>query len=73
MDMQAVSSSNIEAVGFDNHTRIMAVKFKGKSLKVYLYYEMTLDLYRKFLAAPSKGRFFEQNIKGKFPTQEAPR
>ena len=68
MEMQAVSSSQIEAIGFDNDRRQMAVKFKGHGGKpgnVYLYegHDITLELYRRFLAADSKGKFFAANVK----------
>lgn len=66
MDMQAVSSSQIEAIGFDNHTRVMAVKFKGKNPSVYLYDGVTLELYRHFLDAPSKGKFLAEYVKPKY-------
>ena len=66
MDMEAVSSSQIEAVGFDNNTRVLAVKFKGKTPIVYLYDGVTLELYRQFLAAPSKGKFLAQQVRTKY-------
>lgn len=66
MDMQAVSSSQIEAIGFDPSTRVMAVKFKGKNPAVYLYDGVTLELYRNCLAAPSKGKFLSEFVKPKY-------
>ena len=70
MDMQAVSSATIESVGFDNATRMLAVKFKGNPPKVHTYHGVTLELYRQFLAAPSKGKFFHAKVKKNFPSRE---
>jgi hypothetical protein len=73
MDMMAVSSDMIESVGYDNSTRQLAVKFKskpGKPSSVHIYHGTTLELYRQFLAAPSKGKFFHAKVKSVFPSRE---
>ena len=33
---------------------------------MYVYYEVPPTLYDQFMDAPSKGKFFHQNIKGKY-------
>lgn len=74
MDMQAVSSSNIESIGYDNSTRVLAVKFKAsktRAAKVHLYHQFTLDGYRNFLNAPSKGKYFAEFVRGKYQSMEA--
>jgi len=70
MEMEAVSSSTIESIGFDNNTRVLAVKFKGKRPRVYTYHGVTLELFRQFLLAPSKGKFLDQHIKSKYQAKE---
>lgn len=75
MDMQAVSSSNIEAIGYDNNTRVLAVKFKAtktRPSKVHLYHAFTLEGFRNFLNAPSKGKYFAEFVRGKYQSMEAP-
>lgn len=74
MEMQAVSSSNIESIGYDNATRVLAVKFKAskaRGSKVHLYSQFTLEMYRNFLDAPSKGKYFAEYVRGKFQSREA--
>ena len=59
-----VESSNIESIGYDEETKELVVEFKGGQL--YLYENVPPLIYKKFLEAESKGRFFGANIKQVF-------
>lgn len=65
MKKQEVESSVIRAVG---HTRVLEIEFE--SGRVYQYFDVPEDLYNEMLTSDSKGRFFNQNIRNKFPYQE---
>lgn len=62
IEWQKVESSNIEAVAYDKDKRELYVCFK--SLAEYVYYDVSAEVYKAFLAADSKGRYLNENIKG---------
>ena len=62
--MNLVDSSNIEAIGYVPKERLLHVKFKGGGM--YRYADVPKRRYKQFSAAPSKGKFFAKNIRGKF-------
>ena len=61
MEMINVQSSNLKAIGYDEHQNTLYVEFKhgGK----YKYLNVDKSVYDKLLVADSKGKFFDQNIK----------
>ncbi|HLU08558.1 MAG TPA: KTSC domain-containing protein [Oceanobacillus sp.] len=65
MEKQEVESSVIHAVG---HTRVLEIEFE--SGRVYQYFDVPQDIYDNMLQSDSKGRYFNQHIRGKFPYQE---
>ena len=64
MERLKVESSNIKSVGYDPQTKELVVEFRGGQL--YLYTGVPSIVYKKFLEAESKGRFFVNNIKPVF-------
>lgn len=56
-----VVSSNIKAIAYDRNNDTLAVKFLDND--VYEYSDVPSAIYSAFLIAPSKGRFFHQNIR----------
>jgi hypothetical protein len=63
MDLKAVESSNIAAMGHDGETQKMQVKFKTGT--VYLYRNVTAEVFEQVINAASIGRMFNQLIKSK--------
>lgn len=59
---QSVNSSVIKMVSYDNN--MLAVTFNTG--KVYVYNGVTDKVVEKFMSAPSKGRFFVQNIRNNY-------
>jgi hypothetical protein len=59
MDRQAVSSSNIRSVGFDNGT--LEIEFNRGG--VYQYYNVPEGTFRSLISAPSVGKYFHAHIK----------
>jgi hypothetical protein len=63
--MIAVQSSSLRRVGYSQGTSTLRIAFKNESLWDYL--QVPLSTYRGLMQAPSKGKFFLANIKGRFP------
>lgn len=61
-EMQLVSSSNIESVGFDINTAELHIRF-SKTGKTYVYRGVGESVFLELLSAPSVGTYFSQNIK----------
>jgi hypothetical protein len=61
MEMQAVSSSNVLAVGYDPETKTLTVKFKSGA--VYQYPRIEPEMFDKLLAAESVGRFVNMIVR----------
>jgi hypothetical protein len=60
--MSPVSSSNIQAIGYNPTERLLQVDFhSGRS---YQYYGVLPQTFQDFLNTSSKGRFFNAQIKG---------
>lgn len=63
--MHPVTSSNIEAVGYDTDAQTMAVQFKGGK-PPYHYANVPADVHEAFMAAESIGSHFAKFIRGNF-------
>jgi KTSC domain len=65
MEQHPVESTVIEAIGY---SRVLEIRFE--SGQVYQYYDVPDDIFDAMLDAPSKGKFFNQNIRGRFRYRE---
>lgn len=61
MEMKKVKSSNVVAVGYDGANLI--VEYAGGT---YSYEKVAKKVYEGLLAAESKGRYMNSEIKGKY-------
>jgi len=59
--MIPISSSNISAVQYDEQQQTLQVKFINDT--IYQYAGVPAEVYKAFMGAPSKGRFFADMIK----------
>lgn len=57
-----VESSNIDSIGYDAVLKVIQVQFRNG--RVYQYDDCDQELYDGFIAAPSKGIYFNTMIKG---------
>lgn len=64
-----VDSTNIKEVGYNGMDKLI-VRFRTG--KTYTYLGVSPSIYDQFLSAASKGKFYQQYIKGKFLTEQAP-
>lgn len=62
--MTGVKSSNLEAVGYDEPSRTMHVRFKNGGL--YKYSDVAPHTHQAFVTADSVGKHFAKNIAGKY-------
>lgn len=60
-----VESSSIDSVGYEK--KVLEVKFRNGGL--YQYFDVPEDLIVLLMRADSKGRFFNQHIRGQFPSR----
>ena len=61
MNFYAVTSSNLEAVGFDEETATLGVKYKNGT--EYIYFGVPKNDFEALLAAQSPGTFLNNEIK----------
>lgn len=64
MDRQAVSSSNIAAIGYDGDSATLEVEFNNGA--VYQYFDVPEHVFNDFLSADSVGAYLANNIKGQY-------
>src|ERR1700724_2686187 len=59
-----VQSSTIAAVGYSKRLHVLEVEFVNGA--IYRYLDVPPDVYRDLLAAKSRARFYDQNIRAKY-------
>lgn len=65
MRVTTVESTTLAAVAFDEARELLQLEFCGRA--VYLYFGVPAAVHQALLGAPSKGRYFNQSIRGRFP------
>ena len=60
---ESVQSSNILSVGYDNSTNSLYVNYKSG---IYKYDHVESSVYENLMSSESKGRFMNENIKGRY-------
>ncbi len=63
--MPAVHSTALKAIDYRPIEHQLVLKFSSGEL--YAYDQASPDLYQRFLAAESKGRFFQAEVRGRLP------
>ena len=64
MRRQAVTSSNISEIGYDENSRTLEVLFTNGNL--YQYFDVPPQIYAELMQAGSVGQYLNANIKGNF-------
>jgi hypothetical protein len=65
MRVAKVESTTLVTVGYDEAQELLQLEFCSRA--VYLYSGVPAAVHQALLAAPSKGRYFNQAIRGRFP------
>jgi hypothetical protein len=63
-DMNYVDSSNIEAIGYDDSTQDLHVRFVAGT--TYIYHGVPREVFDNFMDAPSKGSFLNRELKNAY-------
>lgn len=61
----AVESTTLSTVTYDSDHEVLEVEFCDRS--VYRYFGIPNKVHGAFMTAASKGRYFNRNIRGRFP------
>jgi len=62
--MPAVDSSALRSLDYDAVSRRLFVTFNSGDR--YVYFDVPLELFTRFLSAESKGRFFTEHVRDRF-------
>ena len=65
MHRQLVNSSSVFSIGYDADAAILEVELRDGEL--YRYFAVPSRVYQEFMAAQSKGQFFNDFIRPRFP------
>lgn len=65
MERQPVTSSNLAEVGYDYELETLEVQFTHGG--VYQYFNVPPFMHDRLMSADSLGRFFNAEIKGRYP------
>jgi KTSC domain len=65
MRVTAVTSTTLATVVYDEARKLLQLEFRSRA--IYRYRGVPRAVHEALLGAPSKGRFFNQAIRGRFP------
>jgi hypothetical protein len=65
MQIVPVESTALAAIGYDQTRELLRVEFCRRA--IYHYFGVPASLHQGLLAASSKGSYFNQVIRGRFP------
>ena len=61
----AVESTTLATVAYDARSQLLWLEFRSRA--VYCYFGVPPAVHQGLMAAPSKGTYFNRNIRGRFP------
>ena len=67
MQRVLVDSTTLASAGHEARSARLELQFRSGA--VYPYFSVPQGVYHSLLAAPSKGIYFNQNIRGRYPYQ----
>ena len=68
MRVVTVESTTLATVGYDESLKLLQLEFCSRS--VYLYFGVTVAVCQALLEAPSKGGYFNETIRGRYPYRQ---
>jgi hypothetical protein len=68
MRVTTVQSTTLATVGYDENLRRLQLKFCSRA--VYLYFGVPAEVHEALVDAPSKGRCFNETIRGRYPYRQ---
>ena len=70
MRVTIVESTALAMVGYDEHRELLQLEFRSRA--IYQYFGVPASVHEGLLHAASKGGYFNQAIRGRFPFCLAP-
>jgi hypothetical protein len=67
VNITPVESATLATVGYDETRELLQLEFRSRS--IYQYLGVPATVHHALLHAPSKGSYFNQAIRGRFPYQ----
>ena len=61
---QPVDSAAIAAIGYSKRLHALEIEFRNGA--IYRYLEVPIEIHHALMAAESKARFYDHNIRGRF-------
>jgi KTSC domain-containing protein len=68
MRIATVQSATLATVGYDEAEELLQLEFGSRA--VYLYFGVRSAVYEALLGEPSKGRYFNGSIRGRYPYRQ---
>jgi len=65
MNVTAVESTTLAMVAYDNDRELLQLEFRSRA--IYQYFGVPAAMHAALLRAPSKGKYFNRVIRGRFP------
>ena len=65
MERVQVTSSSLRSIGYDSDHKLLEVEFRSHA--IYVYREVPDWAIERLMAARSKGRYFEAQIRDRYP------
>ena len=65
MPVTAVESTTLATVAYDEARNLLQLEFRSRA--IYQYFGVPAAVHQALLGAPSKGSYFNQFIRGRFP------
>lgn len=67
--LHPVKSSHLDAVGYDEKSKVLRIRFKDGS--EWEYYNVLKQVHHRLVNAPSVGVYFNTHIKDNYPCKKA--
>jgi hypothetical protein len=68
MSVTAVESTTLAAVAYGGSSQLLCLEFRSGA--IYCYFGVPAPIHQGLLSAPSKGSYFNRNIRGRSPFQK---
>jgi len=60
-----VESTSLATVAYDAERELLQIEFRDRT--IYQYFGVPAEVHAALLQAPSKGRYFNRALRGRFP------
>ena len=67
MTRQIIISTDLKSVGYDAIAHVLEVELQ--SGPIFRYFDVPVSVYDALMSAPSKGRYFNDNVAGKYESR----